>query len=182
MGAFAGIEQIISGLGFVYFSPGTQIFMWEKIISELFIIYLFIIPSSGPHTTGDQLPAGSVNDPGGSWGKGGCSEHTAGLEAPCSGMGLLVGHPCLPPAALAPSGWLDSESSDCSFSSTISVMKSQTPFPLTPANISPLLPVSDNVSSAAASLVLLLTPVSTPNLRGFFCCLLGRGQENAERK
>lgn len=104
----------------MYFSPGTQIFMWEKIISELFIIYLFIIPSSGPHTTGDQLPVWSINDPGGSWGKGGCSEHTAGLEAPCSGMGLLVGHPHLPAVALAPSGWLGSESPDCSFSSTIS--------------------------------------------------------------
>lgn len=79
IGAFAGIEQIIPGLSFVYFSPGTWIFMWEKIISELFIIYLFIIPSSVPHTMGDQLPVGSVNGPGGSWGKGLCPEHAPGL-------------------------------------------------------------------------------------------------------
>lgn len=48
-------------------------------ISELIIIYLFIIPSSVPHTMGDQLPVGSVNGPGGTRGKGLCPEHTPGL-------------------------------------------------------------------------------------------------------
>lgn len=63
----------------MYFSLGTWIFMWEKIISELFIIYLFIILSPVPHTMGDQLPVGSVNGPDGSWGKGARPEHTTVL-------------------------------------------------------------------------------------------------------
>lgn len=64
-------------------------------------------------------------------------------------------------------------------------MKSQTQrvFPLTPANISPRLPVSDGVSSAATRVVpLLTTAVSSPHLLGFFRSLLGRDQESTGRK
>lgn len=88
-----------------------------------------------------------------------------------------LSHPCLPCSALAPSVWLGTESSDCSFWSTIYMtwMKSQTQrvFPLTPANTSPHLPVSDGVSSVAAGVVPLLTAaVSSSHLLGFFPCLL----------
>lgn len=98
-----------------------------------------------------------------------------------------LSHPRLPCSALAPSVWLGTESSDCSFWSTIYMtwMKSQTQrvFPLTPANTSPHLPVSDGVSSVAAGVVPLLTAaVSSSHLLGFFPCLLGKNQENTGRK
>ena len=193
IGAFAGIEQIIPGFNFVYFSPGTWIFMWEKIISELFTIYLFFIPSSAPHRMGDQLPVGSVNGPGGSWRKEVWPEHTAVLGNTAAvgwdtwSFLAVLSHPCLPCSALAPSGWLGTESPDCSFWSTFyrTRMKSQIQrvFPLIAASISPHLPISDGMSSATARVVpSLTTAVSSPHLLGFFPCSLGRTQESTGRK
>lgn len=99
----------------------------------------------------------------------------------------VLSHPGLPCSDLAPSGWLGTESPDCSFWSTIYTtwMKSRTQrvFPLTPANISPRLPVSDGVSSAAARVVpLLAMAISSPQLLGFFPCFLERAQESTGRK
>lgn len=200
IGAFAGIEQIIPGLSSVFFSPGTWIFMWEKIISEFVFIYLFIMPSSVLHTTGDQLPERSVNGPGGSWGKRVCPENTTALGNAATvgwnSQSAKMGRMVLPGSAQQPlSPFL------CSCSKgmirhreswlllLIHCLHDLDEIP-DPKNFS--LNSSQYFTSSSSKWwcvlcggkgsVLLITAVSSPHLLGFFAWFLGRAQESTGRK
>lgn len=98
----------------------------------------------------------------------------------------VLSHPCLLCSALAPSGWWGTERPDCSFWSTIYMtwMKSQTQrvFPLTPANISPSLPVSDCIRCGSkGSAPTHHSSIIFPSSR-LPPCYLGRAQESTVRK